>query len=97
MYRGLQVNANKVIFWMLLNIVSSPNILARIRDEIGLYAKMTEGELKLDINSIISNCPLFKASFYETMRLYTAGLSYKKVLQDLTLTEREEDAALFGK
>lgn len=31
------------------------------------------------------------------MRIYTAGTSYKKVLQDLDLTESAEDAARFGK
>lgn len=31
------------------------------------------------------------------MRLYTAGVSYKKVLQDVTLSESAEDAATFAK
>jgi hypothetical protein len=95
------VNANKVIFWMLFHIISTPTLLTNIRKEINSYSKVTkEGDserLKLDINSMIKHCPLFKAAFYESMRVYTAGTSYKKVLKDVTLTESVEDTHTFGK
>jgi hypothetical protein len=62
------------------------------------YATNTQdGNFQLDVNSLIKHCPLFKATFYESMRVYTAGTSYKKVLQDVTLTESDEDAHIFGK
>lgn len=100
-YWGLMVNSNKVTFWMLLHIISTPTLLAGIRKEIKPYVTVTKNgdseTLKLDIDAMIKHCPLFKATFYETMRLYTAGTSYKKVLQDVTLTESDEDARLFGK
>jgi len=98
-YWGLMVNANKVNFWMLLHIISSPKLLSTIREEIAPFAKFdpdTE-QLNLDIDSLLKQCPVFKATFFETMRFYTAGVSYKKVLQDVTLTESAEDAATFGK
>ena len=99
-YWGLMVNANKVIFWMLLHIISTPTLLINIRKEIKLYSKVTkEGDserLKLDIDSMIKHFPLFKAAFYESMRVYTAGTSYKKGLKDVTLTESAEDSHAFG-
>ena len=84
---------------MLLHIISSPKLLSTIREEIAPFAKFdpdTE-QLNLDIDSLLKQCPVFKATFFETMRFYTAGVSYKKVLQDVTLTESAEDAATFGK
>lgn len=91
-YLGLVVNANKVIFWMLPHIISTPTPLQNIRKEIKPYAIVTKDgdseNLKLNV---------VKATFYESMRLYTAGTSYKKVLQNVTLTESDEDAYPFGK
>ncbi|KAG4429550.1 hypothetical protein IFR05_014959, partial [Cadophora sp. M221] len=98
-YWGLMVNANKVHFWMLLHIASSPELLSTIKEEIAPFAKFSPdtGKLDLDVDNLVKACPVFKATFFETMRLYTAGVSYKKVLQDVTLTESVEDAATFGK
>jgi cytochrome P450 len=77
---GFMANANKVIFWMLLSVISSPNILNRVRQEIELFAKVIEdGKLNLDVNGLINSCPMLKAIFFETLRLYTAGVSYRKV------------------
>lgn len=38
-YWALMVNANKIIFWALLHIISSPSLLRTIRKEIGPFAK----------------------------------------------------------
>ncbi|KAL2073347.1 hypothetical protein VTL71DRAFT_10671 [Oculimacula yallundae] len=99
LYWGLMVNANKVLFWVLLHIISSPDLLSTIREEIAPFAKFSPAteNLQLDVDSLVKSCPVFKGTFFEAMRLYTAGVSYKKVLQDVTLTESAEDAAKFGK
>lgn len=85
---------------MLLHIISNPDLLEMVRKEIKPYAEVTgssPGSLKLDVDGLVKYCPIFKGCFFESMRLYTAGVSYKKVLQDLTVTEGAEDAATFGK
>src|SRR4051794_27538354 len=84
---------------MLLHIISSPELLSTIQEEIAPFAKFSAetGKLDLDVDSLVKSCPVFKAAFAETMRSYTAGVSYKKVLQDVTLTESVEDAATLGK
>jgi len=97
-YWGLMVNSNKIIFWMLHSLISSLKLLNIVREEISPYAKIAKGDgLKLDLDGLIKNCSVFKASFFESMRLYTAGTSYKKVLQDVILTESAEDAAILRK
>ena len=103
LYWGLMVNANKVIFWMLLEIVATPKLADQIKKEIAPFAEVArdqatgQSQLKMDTPSLINSCPLLKATFFESMRMYTAGTSYKKVNQDLTLTEGAEDLASFGK
>ena len=101
LYWGLMVNSNKLIFWMLLHVISSPDLLEGIRKEIDPFIQCSFNQknpsLKIQVDDLFHSCPLLKATFYETMRLYTVGTSYKKVLQDLTLTESAEDAAKFGK
>jgi cytochrome P450 len=85
---------------MLLHINLNPDLLETIRKEIKGYAEVTgpsPGSLKLDVDSLVKYCPILKGCFFESMRLYTARVSYKKVLQDLTLTKGAEDAATFGK
>lgn len=102
-YWALMINANKVIFWMLLRVVSNPALLAAIRAEVapfvaaGADPDQPEGMLKLDVDGLIKSCPLLKATFLETMRVYTPGISYKKVKQDIVLTETPEDIRLLGK
>ena len=103
LYWGLLVNANKVIFWMLLKIVATPELADQIKKEVAPFAQVAKDQasgqsrLKMDTSSLINSCPILKATFFETMRMYTAGTSYKKVNQDLTLTEGAEDLASFGK
>jgi cytochrome P450 len=86
---------------MLINIIGSPKLLNKIRNEIQPFAKASDSAgshgLKIDIDGLIKSCPLSKATFFETMRLYTAGTTYKKVLQDVPLTESVGEAIAFGK
>lgn len=98
LYWGAMVNANKVIFWMLLQIISDLQLLVQVREEIAPFAYVTDkDDLKLKIDDLVKHCPLLKATFFETMRVYTAGTSYKKVHRDISLTESAVDAAIFGK
>jgi hypothetical protein len=88
---------------MLLEIISTLDLAGKIKDEISPFSKVVKDQsggrdqLKMDANLLVKSCPLFKASFFETIRVYTAGTSYKKVNQDLTLTEGMGDLANFGK
>lgn len=100
------VNLNKVIFWMLLEIILNADLETKIKAEIAPFCKVVNtdqgenrrsGQLKMDTDALMKACPLLRATFYETMRLYTDGIPYRKVRQDLSLTEGVEDLAAFGK
>lgn len=103
---GVNVNSNKNAFWMLLQIYSRSVLLSDIREEIAPYVKVSPAaersapgfpKLQIDIDGLMHNCPLIKASFYETMRMNMAGLGIREVIKDVTLRESESDAAKFGK
>lgn len=103
---GVNVNSNKNVFWMLMQINSRPELLSNIREEIAPYVHISptgerrpDGFPKLCINvdGLMKNCPLMKAAFYETMRMNMAGLGVREILKDVVLKESAADAALFGK
>jgi cytochrome P450 len=99
-------NSNQVVFWLLWHIYSDQELLAEVRHEIDRHVKVIspKSELpipepdRLDMNmeGLQRSCPLFKASFFETMRLDVQGTTYRTVTADFTITESPEDAAMVG-
>lgn len=98
-------HTTKIIFWTLLHIFSDSALLKEIRSEIAPYAKSTRPSreetgfpfdepprLNLDLEDVLKSCPLLKACYYETTRLHSAGISFRKMKLDLTLTESAQDA-----
>jgi hypothetical protein len=103
---GVNVNSNKNIFWMLLQIYAQAELLSDVREELAAYVKVSPtgecGEngfpkLDIDVDGLCKHCPLIKASFYETMRMNMSGLGIRQVNKDLVLTESAADATMFGK
>jgi hypothetical protein len=103
---GVNVNSNKNVFWMLLQIYSRSTLLSDIREEIAPYVRVSrsgertaEGypKLEIDVEGLTHNCPIIKASFYETMRMNMSGLGIREVIKDVTLRESASDAEKFGK
>jgi hypothetical protein len=103
---GVNVNSNKNVFWMLLQIHSQPELLNAIREEIAPYVRISATgargpedfpKLDIDIDGLTKNCPLIKGAFYETMRMNMSGLGIRQVIKDVTLKESAADAAMFGK
>lgn len=103
---GVNVNSNKNVFWMLLQIHALPSLLSSIRSEIAPYVHLSPTSLRgpdnlptlsIDVDGLTKNCPLLKAAFYETMRMNMSGLGIRQVIKDITLKESPADAALFGK
>ncbi|PWY79798.1 cytochrome P450 [Aspergillus eucalypticola CBS 122712] len=99
-------NSPNVVFWHLLRMYASPTLLEEIRKEVAPYVKIVRQEsgfafqeapkLSIDTDALVKSCPLLKASFYETLRLDSAPLSFRGVTADLTITESAEDAAIAG-
>lgn len=105
LYWDVIEHTTKIIFWTLLHIFSDSALLKEVRSEIAPYVKSTRPSreetgfpfdepprLSLDLEDVLKSCPLLKACYYETTRLHSAGISFRKLEIDLTLTESVQDA-----
>lgn len=99
-------NSPNIVFYHLLHLYEHPDLLEEIRAEIAPSVKVTRPtseetgfpipeppRLSMDIDELSKSCELLKATFYETLRLDSAGLSFRQLTADLTLKESEEEAA----
>ena len=103
---AMNVNANQLIFWTLWHIYQRANLHAEILSEINPYASLTPvpsdlpikepPKLSLDLDGLLHKCPLFKATFYETMRFESPSTSYRAVRESFNVSESSLDAALDG-
>jgi cytochrome P450 len=101
------VNANQIIFWVLWYVYQRPDLRAEIMKEIAPFAKLTAvhsdlpikepPRLTIDLEGLLRECPLFKATYFETMRMEAPSTTYKSVTETFHITESAEDAALAGK
>ncbi|BCR83876.1 cytochrome P450 [Aspergillus chevalieri] len=102
-------NTTNIVFWNLIRVCAEPTLLEEIRKEIAPYVKASRPsreetgfpfeeppQVTIDSQGLFNSCPLLKASFYETLRLDSAGFSLKELSSDLTLTESKEEAANGG-
>lgn len=75
-----------------MNLYNHPDILAGVREEIKPYAKYEaaqkgERRLSLDWQGLLNNCPLLKASYFESLRLDSAPWSFKTLQRDVQIKE----------
>ncbi|CAG8906923.1 unnamed protein product [Penicillium egyptiacum] len=106
LYYDLIENMTKITFWTITHLFAEPSLLDQVRKEIASYVVASRPSreetgfpfdepprLSLDIEKVLTSCPLLKACYYETVRLHSAGISFKKLASDLTLSESAEEAA----
>ncbi|EAA62318.1 hypothetical protein AN5137.2 [Aspergillus nidulans FGSC A4] len=103
-------NSPNIVFYHLLHLYANPTLLEDLRKEIAPFVKVSRPtreetgfpileapRLSIDIDKLCDSCELLKASFYETLRLDSAGLSFRQLTADLTITESEEEASKAGR
>lgn len=97
---------SKITFWTITHIFADSELLKEIRKDISKYVKSSRRSrqetgfpfeelprLDMDLDKVLDSCPLLKACYYESVRLHSAGISFRKLEADMTLTESAEDAA----
>lgn len=97
----MNANANNLVFWLILRVCSTPDLLERIRTEIAPYASVQTPEtasrfqepkrLKLDAERLSRSCPLLKACYLEALRLHSGSVTAKQVQKDVVVTESAAD------
>ncbi|OJJ44166.1 hypothetical protein ASPZODRAFT_161257 [Penicilliopsis zonata CBS 506.65] len=102
---AMNANIAPMVFWTLLRILADPDLFVQIREEVAPFAKasrLTREEtgfpfqepprISIDLDALLSSCPLLRASCYEALRLDCAPLSFRELTADVTIREPEEDA-----
>jgi cytochrome P450 len=85
---ALLANTAPTAFWTLFNVLSRPELLQEIRNELEEHAVTRNGEsppFELDIVAVKTKCPLLLAAFEETQRTLTTHAIIRKVLEDTTI------------
>jgi cytochrome P450 len=85
-----------VAYWQLLYILASHDLVNRLRSEIAPYAQVTKPEsiggfseapkLTISHEGFSKKCPLFRATYFEAMRLSARPSSTRKVATDVTIS-----------
>lgn len=97
----MNAKANNLVFWMILRICSTPDLLERIRTEIAPHASVQTPEtasrfpepkrLKLDAEGLSRSCPLLQACYLEALRLHSGSMTVKQVQKDVVVIESAAD------
>ncbi|KAL4875549.1 RNA12 protein-domain-containing protein [Aspergillus karnatakaensis] len=103
-------NSPPLVFYHLLRLYAEPTLLGEIRKEVAPFLKVSRPtreetgfpileapRISIDINGLSDSCELLKATYYEALRLDSAGLSFRQLTADLTITETEEEAKRAGR
>ncbi|KAM3071989.1 hypothetical protein ACMFMG_008455 [Clarireedia jacksonii] len=98
---ALVINSTLLVYWHVLYILSTPGLLSEILTEIAPYVTITPGEtigsfteapkLHLSHEGLSKNCPLFKSTYFESLRLSNQPLSVRKISNPITISTASTD------
>lgn len=109
---AMNANANPLTFWLLYEIYRDEVLLHQIREEIAPYVKAVQPKNEfslgvwvpprideLDVEALITRCPLLKSAYVETLRLYTGVWSIKWLKEGTVLknTAKGDDGYVLQK
>ncbi|KAM4057864.1 cytochrome p450 [Hirsutella rhossiliensis] len=108
---AMNANANQLIPWMLFELYRDPVLLEQVREEILPYVQVTQPENDfgkgvwlpavlehLDLEGLVHKCPMLKAAYIETLRVYTGTWTMRRLNEDVTLDDRgKAEPFLLGK
>ncbi len=93
----MNIKTSRTVSWLLFRIWATPGLAEQVRKEITPFAQASQApqqfvlaelpQLKLDADRLVGSCPLFKACYYETLRLHSAPILIRSVKKDCTLVE----------
>ncbi|KAJ5579511.1 uncharacterized protein N7459_005496 [Penicillium hispanicum] len=106
LYWDIVEHVTKVTYWTIVHIFADNTLLKDIREELLSSVKSSRlsrqetgfpidepPRVDLDLEKVLETCSLLKACYYESIRLHSASISFRKLEADLTLTESTKDAA----
>lgn len=91
-------NSNPLIPWLLFELYRDPVLLEQVREEVAPYVKAVQPKNEfgsavwvppvledVDVEGLITKCPILKSSYVETMRVYSGGWAMKMMYSDTVL------------
>src|SRR5699024_9017677 len=72
---------------------ATPGLLQSVRREISSYALMSGDELHINWKPLLADCPLFKACYFESLRIASAPWSFKRLQKICTEQESTDPTA----
>jgi hypothetical protein len=101
---ALSANANLIVFWLILHILRTPGLADRVREETKPFVQITPSgsadqppQLKIMEKEIASDCQLFRACFFEVLRLCNQPWSVRRATQDITISSSRSKKNLNAK
>ncbi|TGZ76701.1 cytochrome P450 [Ascodesmis nigricans] len=81
-YWAMQTNSVRAAYWTLSYILRTPSLLNKIRAEIAPAFSTSSPTKLINPDLIITDCPLFNATFNEALRLTSGSASSRVVAED---------------
>ncbi|KAJ6789190.1 hypothetical protein PWT90_05911 [Aphanocladium album] len=83
---GSLVSAVPTVFWLVVNVFSSPRLLEKLREEALAAVTMNGNQVLVTADRIEPLCPTLLAVFRETQRLSAVGTLHRRVLNDTDIS-----------
>ncbi|OAQ98352.1 hypothetical protein LLEC1_04971 [Akanthomyces lecanii] len=97
---AMNANANVLVAWMIWEISRDAVLVEQIREEIAPYVRVAQPvndfggavwlapELEyVDLDGLLTKCPLLMGAYIETLRLYAGAWLMRKVAKDVVISE----------
>ena len=105
---AMNANSSQLVGWLLFELYRDPVLLAQIREEIAPHVRSVQPpnefgpavwlapELEsVDVDGLVTKCPLLKAAYWETLRVYTGLWTVKNLSEDVVLQGKGREAEGF--
>ena len=106
---AMNTNGANAVFWNVLRIATDQKLLSAVREEVAPFVKVSRTSpeesglpipepprLSIDLDGLLTRCPVTKASMFETLRLHSHSISSRKLATDLVVTESADEAKIAG-
>lgn len=101
---AINTNSNPLVAWMLFELSRDVILAEQVREEIAPFVRATQPKNDfptavwiapqmetLDLDGLLTKCPLLKAAYIETLRMYTGADTTRLIREDVVLQEDGSD------
>ncbi|RSL80514.1 hypothetical protein CDV31_017117 [Fusarium ambrosium] len=103
LFWSVTAHSTSMVSWSLFELYQDPVLLEQIRDQVAPFVNVVQPKNefggvvwippkieKLDIEGLMTKCPLLKAAYLETLRLHGGGWAARLLKEDVVLKDEGE-------